>query len=197
MNFEALHAIVPSSGLFDDLGFQQLDPSVLDQTKEDAATLRLLILSAQDPYPQRITHRWSVSMPCNERRFKSLFPAATKTISKDPGDRIARRVSWQSQMSATFASPILLEDRFGEDWYTTHHKDCVGVVCGKLTFRLKKKIFIQYQSDEEQSFIPGTLNSESASFLQVSFNFRRVPRVKPIPGDERDWEVTVADLVKS
>ena len=56
--------------------------------------------------PQRIRHRWSVSMACNESRFKNLFPAAIKTISKDPGDRVARRVFWQSQIIAHPRGPF-------------------------------------------------------------------------------------------
>ena len=135
-------------------------------------------------------------MPCNERRFKALFPGATKVINRDRANRAARRVSWQSQMSISFASPTLLEDRFGTGWYLTHHKDCVGVICGKLSFRLKKKTFIQNQSELDRQLVPGTFSSESASFLQVSFKFRRVIRIKPIPGDDRDWERTVSELVK-
>ena len=52
MDFETSTTIAPQSGLFCDLDFQhQEEPAPLDQVAEDAATLRLLILSAQDPHP--------------------------------------------------------------------------------------------------------------------------------------------------
>lgn len=91
--------------------------------------------------------------------------------------------------------PEALEDILGSEWYFLHEADCVGVV-KKVSLCLWRHTINEYKTDEMPNIIPGSLVTQTATYMHMSFTMENIIRAPDYDREGLNWKQRAKGIIE-